>query len=143
MLRSAKSLKTEQKILSKDVLSYFSTLEWQGNVRQLENVCHWLTVMVAGNTVNISDLPSELQSPSDQSSSFQGQAKWSNGLEQDIKGRILEGKENIYETYIEMVEKILIEKALEHTKRRKIDAARILGIGRNTITRKINELDIK
>lgn len=143
MLRSAKSLKTEQKILSKDVLSYFSTLEWQGNVRQLENVCHWLTVMVAGNTVNISDLPSELQSPSDQSSSFQGQAKWSNGLEQDIKGRILEGKENIYETYIEMVEKILIEKALEHTKRRKIDAARILGIGRNTITRKINELGIK
>lgn len=143
MLRSAKSLKTDQKILSKDVLSYFSTLEWQGNVRQLENVCHWLTVMVAGNTVNISDLPSELQSPSDQSSSFQGQAKWSNGLEQDIKGRILEGKENIYETYIEMVEKILIEKALEHTKRRKIDAARILGIGRNTITRKINELAIK
>ena len=55
----------------------------------------------------------------------------------------MEGKENIYETYIEMVEKILIEKALEHTKRRKIDAARILGIGRNTITRKINELDIK
>lgn len=143
MLRSAKSLKTEQKILSKDVLSYFSTLEWQGNVRQLENVCHWLTVMVAGNTVNISDLPHELQSPSDRASSFQGQAKWSNGLEQDIKGRILEGKENIYETYIEMVEKILIEKALEHTKRRKIDAARILGIGRNTITRKINELDIK
>lgn len=143
MLRSAKSLKTDQKILSKDVLSYFNTLEWQGNVRQLENVCHWLTVMVAGNTVNISDLPHELQSPSDRASSFQGQAKWSNGLEQDIKGRILEGKENIYETYIEMVEKILIEKALEHTKRRKIDAARILGIGRNTITRKINELDIK
>jgi two-component system nitrogen regulation response regulator GlnG len=59
--QSAKKLQTEVKVLSQDVIEFFKSLYWQGNVRQLENVCHWLTVMSAGKIIQISDLPAELK----------------------------------------------------------------------------------
>ena len=59
--QSAKKLQTETKVLSQDVIDFFKSLYWQGNVRQLENVCHWLTVMAAGKIIQISDLPAELK----------------------------------------------------------------------------------
>ena len=141
--KSAKSLKTEHKILSSDVKAYFSSLDWKGNVRQLENVCHWLTVMTAGNTVNISDLPNDLKESDDHGISVQNQVNWINGLEADINNKILQGNDKIYDAFIQLTEKSLIESALGYTKNKKIEAAKILGIGRNTITRKIKELNIK
>ena len=141
--KSAKSLKTDSKILSSEVKGYFSSLDWKGNVRQLENVCHWLTVMTAGNTINIADLPDDLKESNDQALSFQNQDYWINGLEADIKSKILQGNDDIYDAFVQLTEKSLIESALGYTKNKKIEAAKILGIGRNTITRKIKELNIK
>ena len=141
--KSAKSLKTDSKILSSEVKVYFSSLDWKGNVRQLENVCHWLTVMTAGNTINIADLPNDLKESDDDAVSFQNQVNWINGLEADINTKILQGNDQIYDAFIQLTEKSLIESALGYTKNKKIEAAKILGIGRNTITRKIKELNIK
>ena len=141
--KSAKSLKTDSKILSSEVKGYFSSLDWKGNVRQLENVCHWLTVMTAGNTINIADLPEDLKESDDHALSVQSQVNWINGLEADIKSKILQGNDDIYDAFIQLTEKLLIESALGYTKNKKIEAAKILGIGRNTITRKIKELNIK
>ena len=141
--KSAKSLKTDSKILSSEVKVYFSSLDWKGNVRQLENVCHWLTVMTAGNTINIADLPNDLKESDEDAVSVQNQVNWINGLEADINNKILQGNDQIYDAFIQLTEKSLIESALGYTKNKKIEAAKILGIGRNTITRKIKELNIK
>ena len=141
--KSAKSLKTDSKILSSEVKVYFSSLDWKGNVRQLENVCHWLTVMTAGNTINIADLPNDLKESDEDAVSVQNQVNWINGLEADINTKILQGNDQIYDAFIQLTEKSLIESALGYTKNKKIEAAKILGIGRNTITRKIKELNIK
>ena len=141
--KSAKSLKTDSKILSSEVKVYFSSLDWKGNVRQLENVCHWLTVMTAGNTINIADLPNDLKESDEDAVSVQNQVNWINGLEADINSKILQGNDQIYDAFIQLTEKSLIESALGYTKNKKIEAAKILGIGRNTITRKIKELTIK
>ena len=141
--KSAKSLKTDSKILSSEVKVYFSSLDWKGNVRQLENVCHWLTVMTAGNTINIADLPNDLKESDEDAVAVQNQVNWINGLEADINSKILQGNDQIYDAFIQLTEKSLIESALGYTKNKKIEAAKILGIGRNTITRKIKELNIK
>lgn len=141
--KSSKSLKTDQKILSSEVKVYLSSLDWKGNVRQLENVCHWLTVMTAGNTINITDLPEDLKESDDQTLSVKNQINWINGLEAEINSKILQGNNQIYDAFIQLMEKSLIESALGYTKNKKIEAAKILGIGRNTITRKIKELNIK
>ena len=138
---SANQLNLEPKNLSVEVLDYFKNLHWQGNVRQLENVCHWLTVMSAGKTVNIADLPSELKN---EPISINGDSmSWTEALYKNITKEIMETTPNIHELFIEMAEKTLIEAALFQSKGRKADAANILGIGRNTITRKIKQLNIK
>ena len=139
--KSSQQLNVEPKILSNEVIDYFKNLHWQGNVRQLENVCHWLTVMCPGKTVNIGDLPSELKNEpviiNDDSMS------WEQALHKNITKEIMEDTPNIHELFVGITEKILIEAALLNSKGRKADAANILGIGRNTITRKIQELNIK
>jgi two-component system nitrogen regulation response regulator GlnG len=99
--------------------------------------------MTAGNTVNISDLPDDLKESNDHALSVQNQINWVNGLQADINSKILEGNDQIYDAFIQLTEKSLIESALGYTKNKKIEAAKILGIGRNTITRKIKELNIK
>jgi len=138
---SAKQLNVEPKVLSTEVLDYFKNLHWQGNVRQLENVCHWLTVMSPGKTVNIGDLPSELKN--EPVSINDDSMSWEQALQKIIVKEIMEDTPNIHELFIGVTEKILIEAALLKSKGRKADAANILGIGRNTITRKIQELNIK
>ncbi len=138
---SAKQLNVEPKILSIEVLNYFKNLHWQGNVRQLENVCHWLTVMSPSKTVNIGDLPSELKN--EPLSINDDSMSWEEALQKNIFKEMMEGTPNIHELFVGISEKILIESALLKSKGRKADAANILGIGRNTITRKIQELNIK
>ena len=142
LTQSAKKLQTETKVLSQDVIDFFKSLYWQGNVRQLENVCHWLTVMAAGKIIQISDLPAELKNePISESDISSG--NWREQLAKEIARGFIVGDKNIYEEFINQVESILIKEALKSTKNRKIDAAKSLGIGRNTITRKIKELSVK
>ena len=140
---SAQSLKMEVKVLSEEVLNYLITLNWSGNVLQLENVCHWLTLMTSGATITIDDLPLDLKDQSNNIAPHGNQEDWRIGLHRNIDLEIKNGNHQVYDTIIQDVEKTLISSALSHTKNRKIDAAKILGIGRNTITRKIKELDIK
>ncbi len=138
--KSANQLKVAPKFLSKEVLEYFNNLQWRGNVRQLENVCHWLTVMSPGNQIIVSDLPSELKN--EPVNPINGSHEWQENLARDFSRQLLNGKLDLYKFFIDQVEKIIIEKTLEHTKYRKLDAANLLGIGRNTVTRKIKELKI-
>ena len=140
---SAQSLKMEAKVMSEEVLNYLITLNWSGNVLQLENVCHWLTLMTSGATITIDDLPLDLKDQSNNVAPHGNQEDWRIGLHRNIDLEIKSGNHQIYDTIIQDVEKMLISSALSHTKNRKIDAAKILGIGRNTITRKIKELGIK
>ncbi len=140
---SAQSLKMEAKVMSEEVLNYLITLNWSGNVLQLENVCHWLTLMTSGATITIDDLPLDLKDQSNNVAPHGNQEDWRIGLHRNIGLEIKNGNHQVYDTIIQDVEKTLISSALSHTKNRKVDAAKILGIGRNTITRKIKELDIK
>ena len=140
---SAQSLKMEVKVLSEEVLNYLITLNWSGNVLQLENVCHWLTLMTSGATITIDDLPLDLKDQSNNVAPHGNQEDWRIGLHRNIDLEIKNGNHQVYDTIIQDVEKTLISSALSHTKNRKVDAAKILGIGRNTITRKIKELGIK
>ena len=137
LTKSANHLKVTPKSLSKEVLDYFKHLQWRGNVRQLENVCHWLTVMSPGNKIIVSDLPSELKDES--VNLINGSVEWQENLARDLSRQLLNRKPDLHKFFVDQVEKIIIEKTLVHTKNRKLDAAEILGIGRNTITRKIKE----
>jgi len=134
--QSAKRLQTEIKILSHDVIEFFKSLYWQGNVRQLENVCHWLTVMAAGKIIQISDLPTELKNEPINGEDL-ANGNWLDQLSKEVAKSLMAGDKNIYDLFIRQVEKILILEALKTTKNRRIDAAKVLGVGRNTITRKI------
>ena len=139
--KSANQLNVKIKSLSPEVIEYFKNLYWQGNVRQLENICHWLTVMAPGNVVNVSDLPAELNS--EPVSSGSTSSNWQENLGREVSKILLTGEVNIFKDYTNIFEKELIIQALRYTNGRKVEAAKLLGIGRNTITRKIKELDIR
>ena len=139
--KSANQLNVKLKSLSPEVIEYFKNLYWQGNVRQLENICHWLTVMAPGNVINVSDLPAELNS--EPVSSGSTSSNWQENLGREVSKILLTGEVNIFKDYTNIFEKELIIQALKYTKGRKVEAAKLLGIGRNTITRKIKELNIR
>ena len=140
--KSANQLNVKLKSLSPEVIEYFKNLYWQGNVRQLENICHWLTVMAPGNVINVSDLPAELNSEP-VSSGTDSSSNWKENLGREVSKILLTGEVNIFKDYTNIFEKELIIQALRYTNGRKVEAAKLLGIGRNTITRKIKELEIR
>ncbi len=131
----------EPKTISEDTMAYLSSLSWPGNVRQLENTCHWLAVMTSGQTIHISDLPAELVSEN-QLSDIESGDNWQQKLTAKVQKQLLSGETEIASQLISEVEKILIEAALKKTNGRKNDAAILLGWGRNTLTRKIKELGL-
>ena len=138
--QSAQQLGVEAKILSEDTLSYLSHLHWSGNVRQLENVCHWLTVMAPGQNIDIKDLPPELKNHDVHKEVL---ANWKDALKQEVQLALNKNQKDILTDLNQTFEKILIEEALSFTKGRRIEAAEMLGLGRNTLTRKVKELNIK
>jgi two-component system nitrogen regulation response regulator GlnG len=139
--RTAKELNVEEKQLTNETENYLSSLQWPGNVRQLENTCRWLSVMAPGKQIRIDDLPPDLkQGQSGKASSAQG---WQDALRSHLRNQFSLEQENILATLEPEFERILIETALEHTGRRKIEAARLLGWGRNTLTRKLKDLEIE
>jgi two-component system, NtrC family, nitrogen regulation response regulator GlnG len=134
---SAKQLGVEPKRLSDDALAHLARLEFPGNVRQLENLCHWLTVMAPGQVVDTADLPAEFRDQAATASS-----DWLAALEQEAERRLARGETGILDGLSRQFERALITKALARTAGRRIEAANLLGMGRNTITRKIQELGI-
>jgi two-component system, NtrC family, nitrogen regulation response regulator GlnG len=137
---SAQELGVEAKRLLPETEDYLSRLPWPGNVRQLENTCRWLTVMAPGQTIRTEDLPPELRQDAGEAL---GPADWANGLRRLIEQRLARGESNILDSLNPDFERILIEAALNHTGGRKQDAARKLGWGRNTLTRKLKELGLQ
>jgi two-component system nitrogen regulation response regulator GlnG len=136
--RSARELNVEPKRLSDGALKYLQAQDWAGNVRQLENVCHWLTVMSPSVNVEVNDLPGELRSES----VAQAQQNWIAALEREAESLLNRGETAIIGELTRQFEKALILRALAHTGGRRIEAAHLLGLGRNTLTRKIQELKL-
>ena len=134
--QASKELELEQKTLSSEVVDYLLTLQWPGNVRQLENASRWLTVMATGREITLEDLPQDLKA-----SSENADKKWQSLLLQHITQRLGKGDTRILDDIIPLVESIGLNAALQRTGGRKKDAAELLGWGRNTLTRKLKELN--
>ena len=135
--KSAQDLGVDAKRFSEAALKHLASLELPGNVRQLENICHWLTVMAPGQQVDVTDLPAELRESTPHA--FVS-SDWENGLAAEADRLLATGEGQVHEKLTTTVERILINRALAYTGGRRIEAALALGIGRNTITRKIQEL---
>jgi two-component system nitrogen regulation response regulator GlnG len=148
MQQSAAEMNESPKTLSDEVIAYLSELDWSGNVRQLENTCRYFAVMATGNTIHLNDLPEELKSdqvvsvePGQEGKAMSSiQSDWSLQLYQWTKKHINAGEKDILSIALPRFERTLLECALEKTGGRKIEAAKILGWGRNTLTRKLKEL---
>lgn len=135
---SSKELGINPKFLNEETEGYFKRLNWKGNVRQLRNICHWLTVMVSANEIGISDLPSELIN---ENINKPISNDWLEIVQYSIINDTQSGSNDLYVKYISQLEKILLKTVLDHTNNKKVKAANILGIGRNTFTRKFKELN--
>jgi two-component system nitrogen regulation response regulator GlnG len=165
--KSAKELGVEAKRISDSALARLATFDFPGNVRQLENLCHWLTVMAPAQVVEPKDLPPELlgspaaaattaaqpgavdaaaaapqAAPASEAASFEAPG-WLADLERDASRRLEAGETEVWDALTRQFESRLIHAALALTRGRRIEAAQRLGIGRNTITRKIQELGLE
>ena len=150
LARAGKELGVSPKILRPETQEYMQQLPWQGNVRQLENTCRWLTVMITGREVYPEDLPSELkQIPITRSGEDAQVAQnldriavhhWDELLGQWAVQKLKNGEMKILDIATPMFERTLIIAALQQTRGRKRHAAELLGWGRNTLTRKLKEL---
>ena len=133
---AAEELGTGTKILGADVERYLTAMAWPGNVRQLENLCRWLTVMASGNEIQLADLPPELrESPQ----AAPGGDDWQVQLRRWAERHLAAGKNSLLDAAVPRFEQVMIETALNASGGRRQDAARRLGWGRNTLTRKIKE----
>ncbi len=173
MERAGQQMSVSTKQLSVDAMRIMQTFDWRGNVRQLENVCLWLTVMATGDMVLVEDLPPELlankgqrSSPSHDDALFsrsksieqydsldnevrinatenhQLTASWQQLLADWAKQALQAGETDILQSATPEFERVLLRAALDHSGGRKIAAATLLGWGRNTLTRKLQQLDI-
>ncbi|WP_020649981.1 nitrogen regulation protein NR(I) [Solimonas variicoloris] len=167
LLRAAEELKTEPKRLRADVLQKLKVFPWPGNVRQLENICRWLTVMAPGQDVHVQDLPPELLQASATQPAVRpvpamaappppaaselapvaaaaipsaADASWNLSLQDWAQRELASGHSDLLGTAVPLFERTMIEVALAATKGQRQEAAKRLGWGRNTLTRKIKEL---
>ena len=138
--KAAGELGVEGKVLSSAASRLLCQLPWPGNVRQLENTCRWLTVMAAGREIHPSDLPPELLEPSP-TSAVNGTPSWQETLAVWAQQRLASGESNVLRRALPEFERIMIEAALAYTGGKRAEAAETLGWGRNTLTRKIKELE--
>lgn len=137
--KSARELGVEPKRLTDAAMKYLTSHDFPGNVRQLENLCHWLTVMAPGVNVDLVDLPPEFR----QEQRAMTTQSWIAALEREAELSLNRGDQNIMPEMTRQFERALIVKALAHTGGRRIEASHLLGMGRNTLTRKIHELEIE
>ncbi|WP_298923957.1 nitrogen regulation protein NR(I) [uncultured Ramlibacter sp.] len=171
--QSAKQLGVEPKRISDAAITRLGTFGFPGNVRQLENICHWLTVMAPAQLVEAKDLPPEVAAgpadaapprpslapaaeparlmgdgaalavPAEVFAAPAGQRSWESGLEAEALELLASGRMDVWDELTRRFESRLIVTALANTRGRRIEAAQKLGIGRNTITRKIQELGLE
>ena len=146
LTKSAEEIKSEEKDIDKNAMSILNNYDWPGNIRQLENTCRYITVMAPSTSITADDIPDEIKSNNPKSHSdavdetMGESSSWEESLSNHIKSVILDA--NDLTNLSKELEKILIQEALRASKGRKIDAAKILGLGRNTITRKIKDLGL-
>jgi len=166
--RSAQQLAVEPKRISAEALQVLQQFAFPGNVRQLENLCQWLTVMAPAQTIQVKDLPQELRPdtaasglrvasaaeatagrPGSEVAPAEAAAtptppntggEWERGVQSEALALMRSGTPDVMELLGQRFERAVIAAALAHTHGRRIEAAQKLGIGRNTITRKIHEL---
>ena len=173
LLQSAQQLGVEAKRISDQALDILSHFHFPGNVRQLENICHWLTVMAPAQMIEAKDLPPEVLAPNDEKTTIDASlgnealsvkdtppssdlpamppslinlgahAGWESALEVEALQLLGTDRQDVWDVLSRRFESLLIQAALATTRGRRIEAAVKLGIGRNTITRKIQELDIE
>jgi len=139
LAQAAEELGVEMKTLHLKTLEILNHLDWPGNVRQLENMCRWLTVMATGSEVLPSDLPSELIVEK-RSIDLENDTTWQLQLEHWAKSALTSGQTELLSYALPEFERVLLEAALHHTNGHKQEAAKVLGWGRNTLTRKLKEL---
>ncbi len=154
----SKKLGFEKKTLSVECIKVMKEFRFPGNVRQLENFCHWFTVMAPGNTITVNDLPDEIKFPDSQvaaeddnslklDTDLNGSKNefWTTVLSEEVK-KNLEGQaivpDNYYNQLLESFERTVFSEALRATKGRRIACAKVLNVGRNTVTKKIQDLDL-
>ncbi len=165
MVSSAKSLSVDAKSFTPEALEELSKLPFPGNVRQLQSVCHWLTVMSSSKTIDVNDLPKDLnqigfsvakeatppitQVTAPSATIIAAPAvnslatgAWEQGLALQAKKMLEDGRDEVFKELQDKFEKAVIKAALDMTRGRRVEAAERLGIGRNTITRKLQELGI-
>jgi two-component system nitrogen regulation response regulator GlnG len=136
LFAAAEELGTTTKTLGADVERFLTTLAWPGNVRQLENLCRWLTVMASSNEIQIDDLPPELRESPPRAGADDD---WQAQLRRWAERHLAAGEDSLLDAAVPRFEQIMIETALNASGGRRQDAARLLGWGRNTLTRKIKE----
>ncbi len=134
---AADELNVDVKTLDQQSTEYLSKLDWPGNVRQLENTCRWLTVMSPGQVIHLDDLPPELLTTEQREKPG---GDWQEALRYWADHQLSQGEAEILDRAVPMFEKVMIETALQKAGGRRQDAAKLLGWGRNTLTRKIKEL---
>jgi two-component system nitrogen regulation response regulator GlnG len=138
--KSARELAVEPKTLSDDAQKALASFAFPGNVRQLENICHWLTVMAPGQRVEVADLPPEVRQPANAGAQETG---WLTALDRELAQALARGERDVGDRLEQEFEKALIRRALVHTAGHRMEAAQWLGWGRNTLTRKIQELGLE
>ncbi|RQT26533.1 nitrogen regulation protein NR(I) [Burkholderia contaminans] len=175
--KSARDLGVEPKRVSDEALAYLTSLAFPGNVRQLENLANWLTVMAPAQTVEIKDLPPDLVpsgapvgatgdgsggeaalaqpaigalpavsapvAAAPNGGAPAGYPVWEHGLRTEVARLLRENSADVMDELARRFEAAVIREALDFTRGRKVEAAERLGIGRNTITRKIQELHLE
>ena len=155
LARSAANLGVEPKRLSDGAMALVQQYAFPGNVRQLENLCQWITVMAPGQSVEARDLPPEFQqalpasspNPASPANTHGGDmpvssSDWSILLANEVAQRLAAGETGIIDDLTARFESTCIQSGLAHTGGRKVEAAQLLGWGRNTLTRKIQELGL-
>ena len=161
LVKSAQELGVEPKRLSEEATRFIAQLPFPGNVRQLENLCHWLTVLAPAQVVKVEDLPLEMRqetpadlrrvealplpatSPQGTTSGDVAGGDWTSSLVVEVQRRLQAGVPDLMDGLARDFEAAVIRTTLRHTHGRRIDAATRLGVGRNTITRKIQELQLE
>ncbi len=121
-----------------ETISVLQQKAWPGNVRQLQNLCQHLCVMAPGEQILPVDLPASLR---DRHAVNESGDSWSDALRTWTRKALFSGQADLMSTVRGEFEKIILDCALEHTGGKRVEAARLLGLGRNTLTRKLNEFE--
>lgn len=139
---AASELGVEPKTLKADAEAVLSAYRWPGNVRQLENAARWLTVMASGSEIHVDDLPPDIREGAPESDMSGAGGDWRQILRRWADDRLGDGRTPLLDEALPAFETVMIEAALAHTGGMKHEAAKLLGWGRNTLTRKMKDLGL-